>query len=122
MLEDVKARIRERLEKELDDVGRRLIALRDHQGSQESEAMGDNTPLGEAADAAQVTEEREKEMQILVARGRAWRAILQAAEERDAQLIVLGVHGRNPIDVTLFGSTTQHVVRAAQCPVMVTRT
>jgi nucleotide-binding universal stress UspA family protein len=59
--------------------------------------------------------------EILVARGRAWRAILQAAEERDADLIVLGVHGRNPIDVTLFGSTTQHVVRAAKCPVLVTR-
>jgi nucleotide-binding universal stress UspA family protein len=59
--------------------------------------------------------------EILVARGRAWRAILQAAEERDADLIVLGVHGRNPVDLTLFGSTTQHIVRAARCPVMVTR-
>ena len=65
MLEDVKARIRERLEKELDEVGRRLIALRDREGSQETEAMGDNTPLSEAADAAQVTEERENEMQVL---------------------------------------------------------
>lgn len=60
--------------------------------------------------------------EILVARGRAWRAILHAAQERNAELIVMGVHGRNPVDVTLFGSTTQHVVRAAQCPVMVTRT
>jgi nucleotide-binding universal stress UspA family protein len=59
--------------------------------------------------------------EILVARGRAWRAILEAAEERDADLIVLGVHGRNPVDLTFFGSTTQHVVRAARCPVMVTR-
>jgi nucleotide-binding universal stress UspA family protein len=59
--------------------------------------------------------------EILVTRGRAWRSILQAAEERDADLVVLGVHGRNPIDLTLFGSTTQHIVRTARCPVMVTR-
>jgi DnaK suppressor protein len=65
MLDDVKVRIRERLENELDDVGRRLEALRDHGLSQETEAMGDNTPLSEAADAAQVTEEREKELQVL---------------------------------------------------------
>src|SRR5262245_30230867 len=65
MLEDVKGRIRERLEKELDDVGRRLEAIRDEGLSEETEAMGDNTPLSEAADAAQVVEQRENELQVL---------------------------------------------------------
>jgi DnaK suppressor protein len=65
MLDDVKARIREKLDKELDDVGRRLEALRDAGRTQESEAGGDNTPLSEAADAAQVIEERENTMQVL---------------------------------------------------------
>ena len=64
MLEDVKARIREKLENELDDVGRRMETLRDERRSQESEAMGDNTPLSEAADTAQVTEMRENELQV----------------------------------------------------------
>jgi nucleotide-binding universal stress UspA family protein len=33
----------------------------------------------------------------------------------------MGVLGRNPVDLALFGSTTQHVVRAAACPVLTTR-
>jgi nucleotide-binding universal stress UspA family protein len=44
-----------------------------------------------------------------------------AAEER-ADLIVMGVHGRNVLDMMLFGSTTSHVVRRATCPVMTLRT
>jgi nucleotide-binding universal stress UspA family protein len=43
------------------------------------------------------------------------------AFSRRAHLIVMGVHGRNPIDLLLFGSTTQHVVRAAACPVLTLR-
>jgi nucleotide-binding universal stress UspA family protein len=31
---------------------------------------------------------------------------------------VMGVRGRNPLDVMLFGSTTAHVVRQAECPVL----
>lgn len=65
MLDDVRAGIREKLEKELDEVGRRLEALRSDGRTQESEAGGDNTPLSEAADAAQVIEERENAMQVL---------------------------------------------------------
>jgi nucleotide-binding universal stress UspA family protein len=33
----------------------------------------------------------------------------------------MGVQGRNPLDVALFGSTTNHVVRAATCPVLTVR-
>jgi nucleotide-binding universal stress UspA family protein len=35
-----------------------------------------------------------------------------------ADLIALGVHGRNVLDLTVFGSTTNHVVRQATCPVL----
>jgi len=35
--------------------------------------------------------------------------------------IVLGVHGRNPLDMALFGSTTNQVVRRATCPVLTLR-
>jgi nucleotide-binding universal stress UspA family protein len=30
----------------------------------------------------------------------------------------MGVRGRNPLDIMLFGSTAQHVVRHAACPVL----
>ena len=39
-----------------------------------------------------------------------------------ADLIVMGVHGRNAVDMTLFGSTTNQVVRRASCPVLTVRT
>jgi nucleotide-binding universal stress UspA family protein len=49
----------------------------------------------------------------LIATGKPYREILSTAQQRDAHLIVMGVYGRNPIDLLIFGSTTNHVVRAA---------
>jgi nucleotide-binding universal stress UspA family protein len=47
--------------------------------------------------------------------------ILDAAQEERSDLIVIGVHGRNPLDMMVFGSTTNQVVRAATCPVLTLR-
>lgn len=47
--------------------------------------------------------------------------ILRVAAEDRADLIVMGVHGRNAADVLLFGSTTNQVVRRATCPVLTLR-
>jgi nucleotide-binding universal stress UspA family protein len=58
----------------------------------------------------------------LVTRGRPWREILRVAEEQDAEIVVMGVRGRNSLDLALFGSTTHHVVRGARCPVLVLHT
>jgi nucleotide-binding universal stress UspA family protein len=54
-----------------------------------------------------------------VVSGRSWREILRIAAEREADLVVMGVRGRNPVDLAIFGSTTNHVVRSAHCPVLV---
>jgi nucleotide-binding universal stress UspA family protein len=53
-----------------------------------------------------------------IAYGKAYRQILEVAEREGSDLIVIGVRGRNPLDLTLFGSTTNHVVRRASCPVL----
>jgi nucleotide-binding universal stress UspA family protein len=53
--------------------------------------------------------------------GKPYQEILRIAHNDAADLIVLGVHGRGPIDRMLFGSTTQHVVRQAACPVLTIR-
>jgi nucleotide-binding universal stress UspA family protein len=53
--------------------------------------------------------------------GTAWRKILDAAEEMDADLIVMGAHAHGPIGRVFFGSTSSHVVRQASCPVLVVR-
>jgi nucleotide-binding universal stress UspA family protein len=55
---------------------------------------------------------------VLLVSGRAHAEILRVARERDVQLIVMGVHGRNTVERLFFGSTTNHVVRAAACPVL----
>ena len=53
--------------------------------------------------------------------GKPYREILRVADEHSADLIVVGVHGRGAIDRMLFGSTTQHLVRQASCPVLTIR-
>lgn len=58
----------------------------------------------------------------VMAQGKAWREIVRVADEKRAELVVMGVRGRSSADLALFGSTAQHVVRAAGCPVMVVHT
>jgi nucleotide-binding universal stress UspA family protein len=58
------------------------------------------------------------ERDTVVTRGQAHKEILRVAAERKADLIVLGVHGRNAFDRLVFGSTTEHVIRRAMCPVL----
>jgi nucleotide-binding universal stress UspA family protein len=58
----------------------------------------------------------------LTVRGpRPWEEILKVAADRRADLIVMGVHGRGAVDLMLFGSTTQRVLRQATCPVLTLR-
>ena len=56
-----------------------------------------------------------------VVSGRAYRVILETAEREKAELIVMGVHGKGALNRRLFGSTTHHVIREAQCPVLTLR-
>jgi nucleotide-binding universal stress UspA family protein len=56
-----------------------------------------------------------------LAHGKPYRQILEIAAEENTDLIVMGVHGRNAIDLMLFGSTTNQVVRRATCPVLTIR-
>ncbi len=56
-----------------------------------------------------------------LAHGKAYREILGIASEDNSDLIVMGVHGRNALDLMLFGSTTNQVVRRATCPVLTLR-
>lgn len=56
-----------------------------------------------------------------LAGGSPAREILRAAAEEQSDLIVIGVRGRGGADLVLLGSTAQHVVRAAACPVLTLR-
>lgn len=64
----------------------------------------------------------EMPIEIVIGQGSATtREILKHASAMQADLIVIGVHGRRAADVAVFGSTTQHVVRQATCPVLTIR-
>jgi nucleotide-binding universal stress UspA family protein len=56
-----------------------------------------------------------------VAFGTPWREVLRRAAEGEADVVVMGVHGHGAVEVMLFGSTTQHVVRHCACPVLTIR-
>jgi nucleotide-binding universal stress UspA family protein len=46
-------------------------------------------------------------------------AILEQAQALPADLLVMASHGRSGVERLLLGSVTEHVLRAAPCPVMV---
>jgi nucleotide-binding universal stress UspA family protein len=47
--------------------------------------------------------------------------ILRYADEHDADLLVMGTHGRRGVDRVLLGSVTERVVRRAPVPVVTVR-
>jgi nucleotide-binding universal stress UspA family protein len=53
--------------------------------------------------------------------GKAYRVILEIADQEQAEVIVMGVHGKGALNRRLFGSTTHHVIREAHCPVLTLR-
>jgi nucleotide-binding universal stress UspA family protein len=62
-----------------------------------------------------------KSTEKIVVRGVPFVEIIRTAKEKDADMIVIGTHGRTGIDHMLFGSTAEKVVRKAPCPVLTVR-
>jgi nucleotide-binding universal stress UspA family protein len=56
-----------------------------------------------------------------VGNGKPYAEILRVAAEEQSDVIVIGVHGRNPLATAMFGSTTNQIVRQAACPVLTVR-
>jgi len=50
--------------------------------------------------------------------GRPWQALLNRAAETEADLIVMGLHGRSFLERTLLGATAERVIRQAPVPVL----
>jgi nucleotide-binding universal stress UspA family protein len=57
-----------------------------------------------------------------VGEGKPAREIARTAAAEHADLIVMGVQGRGAVDVMVFGSNTNAVIRSATCPVLVVPT
>jgi nucleotide-binding universal stress UspA family protein len=56
-----------------------------------------------------------------LAAGRAWREILQLAVDLQADVVLVGTHGRTGVKRLIVGSVAESVVRKASCPVIVVR-
>jgi len=61
------------------------------------------------------------EVEEVIRSGKPHRELLRLADEQNVRLIVLGIHGKNPLDRMMFGSTAEPVVRRANCPVLTVR-
>jgi nucleotide-binding universal stress UspA family protein len=57
----------------------------------------------------------------IVRQGRAFDAILEAAADFHAGLIIIATHGHTGLERVMLGSTAENVVRRAKCPVLVIR-
>jgi nucleotide-binding universal stress UspA family protein len=67
------------------------------------------------------TARADRPISTVLATGKAYEEILRIAAEQSTELIVLGIHGRGAASLLFLGSTTQHVVRQATCPVLTIR-
>lgn len=60
-------------------------------------------------------------VRTLLVEGIPYKGILDRAEEWNADLIVMGTHGRTGVERALTGSVAERVIRFAPCPVLVSR-
>jgi nucleotide-binding universal stress UspA family protein len=64
---------------------------------------------------------REVQVQTSLRVGSPFVEIVRCAKELEADLIVMGTHGRGPVAHMLMGSVAEKVVRKAPCPVLTVR-
>jgi nucleotide-binding universal stress UspA family protein len=57
-------------------------------------------------------------IETVLREGDAWEEIVHLADEIDADLIVIGTHGRHGLARALLGSVAEHVVRTSHRPVL----
>jgi len=75
----------------------------------------------ELAEAQSAIAESGADVERIVVRGNPAEEILNAAEERGVELIILGRHGVHGVERFLLGSVSDRVVRHAACDVLVVK-
>ena len=91
------------------------------EGLAEMDRIGVEESAKLAAEGAREAEEAGLQAQPLSEQreGRAWRAILAIARERDAAVVVVGRRGAGAVERALMGSTSNAVAHRADRPVLV---
>ena len=57
----------------------------------------------------------------ILLKGQPYKELINYAEQKEVDMIVLGVHGHGLLEQFLVGSTTDRVISRASCPVLVVR-
>ncbi|WP_410766387.1 universal stress protein [Haloferax sp. DFSO60] len=73
------------------------------------------------SEASEKAEEESVDVVTSVRNGVPYREVLDYAAEVDAELIVMGTHGRRGIERYLLGSVTERVLRLSDIPVLTIR-
>lgn len=111
--------------------GARLVLVHALEWSEETDTLPSTgralLPSSEDDAIARMNELLTEEMhvrcpQLVVRYGRAADEVQRVVHELTVDLVVLGVRRRNPIDRTVFGSTTQQLIRHGACPVLTVST
>ncbi|MEF9438675.1 MAG: universal stress protein, partial [Candidatus Mariimomonas ferrooxydans] len=59
--------------------------------------------------------------ETVVKEGESYQKIVEVAEEKGADVIFMGSHGRTGLEKLIMGSITEKVIGYAPCPVMVVK-
>jgi nucleotide-binding universal stress UspA family protein len=103
-------------ERTLDDAREALIGKkRENVAIQEILTRFSETASAEVESPATIMDE------IIIKKGKPEVQILQQAEERNCDVIVMGTHGHGVIAGAVIGSTARKVLRRSQKPVLVVR-
>jgi nucleotide-binding universal stress UspA family protein len=100
------------------DAGLLAMPSADLAGQLSAESDAAAAALDEAVDAA-LRDDPSVAIEKKLVEGDAGEAIV--AEAADADLIVVGSHGRTGLKAALLGSVSRHVVDRAKCPVVVVK-
>jgi len=99
------------------------LALAADQAGDRTSALASLTEEAQHKLGAEVAKlpEKPSNFETAVIEGRPSSEIAAYASTHDVDLIVMGTHGRSALGKAFLGSVADHVIRIAECPVMVVR-
>lgn len=112
---------------EHEEVERSEMVGDEHEQEQPSGLVNEDHEDAVTAHAEQVVSETvdaidgDVAVETAVWSGNPYKRILDYSDEHEADLIVMGTHGRTGVDRYLLGSVTEKVVRTADAPVLTVR-
>ncbi|MGI9174231.1 MAG: universal stress protein [Rhodothermales bacterium] len=81
----------------------------------------ENKVRGTLREAVEAAPGPDVPVEFAVGRGAAPNVIVDEAENREIDLVVMASHGQSGVERLLLGSVSEHVLRAAPCPVLLVR-